>query len=119
MLAHEQLKRYHAAIRDLTRAVSIDPKLWRLTSTAPSLSRARHVSRGGRRRHAGSYPATRRAAPRHLLLRARANEGDKKFNAALDDLNKLIEAKPDLVDAYIERGIVSPRRAASTTPWAT
>ena len=44
--------------------------------------------------------------PALLLLRARAYAGDKKLNQALDDLNKVIEEKPEWVDAYIERGIV-------------
>ena len=58
--------------------------------------------------------------PDLLLLRARAYAGDKKLNPALDDLNKVIEEKPELVDAYIERGIVfTQARAASTTPSAT
>ena len=106
-LAHEQLKRYHAAIRDLTRAVSIDPKY-----VAAYQHRADAYLALGMYREAVAdatqvltlQPDT--PLPDILLLRARANEGDKKFNAALDDLNKVIEAKPDLVDAYIERGIV-------------
>ena len=56
--------------------------------------------------------------PDILLLRARANAGDKKFNAALDDLNKAIELKPDLVDAYIERGIVFTQARRLTMPSA-
>ena len=106
-LAHEQLKRNHAAIRDLTRAVSIDPKY-----VAAYQHRADAYLALGMYREAVA-DATQvltlqpdAPLPDILLLRARANEGDKKFNAALDDLNKVIEAKPDLVDAYIERGIV-------------
>jgi tetratricopeptide (TPR) repeat protein len=41
-----------------------------------------------------------------LLLRGRAYAGDKKFNTAVEDLSKAIELKPDLTDAYIERGDV-------------
>ena len=106
-MAHEQLKRHHAAIRDLTRAISINPKY-----VAAYQHRADAYLALGMYREAVA-DATQVLTlqpdvplPDILLLRARANEGDKKFNAALDDLNKAIEAKPDLVDAYIERGIV-------------
>ena len=106
-MAHEQLKRHHAAIRDLTRAISINPKY-----VAAYQHRADAYLALGMYREAAA-DATQVLTlqpdvplPDILLLRARANAGDKKFNAALDDLNKAIEAKPDLVDAYIERGIV-------------
>ena len=106
-MAHEQLKRHHAAIRDLTRAISINPKY-----VAAYQHRADAYLALDMYREAVA-DATQVLTlqpdvplPDILLLRARANEGDKKFNAALDDLNKAIEAKPDLVDAYIERGIV-------------
>jgi tetratricopeptide (TPR) repeat protein len=106
-MAHEQLKRHHAAIRDLTRAISINPKY-----VAAYRHRADAYFALGMYREAVA-DATQVLTlqpdvplPDVLLLRARANAGDKKFNTALDDLNKAIEAKPDLVDAYIERGIV-------------
>ena len=102
-----ELKRYHAAIRDLTRAISLNPKY-----VAAYQHRANAYLALGMYREAVA-DATQVLTlqpdvplPDMLLLRARANEGDKKFNAALDDLNKAIEVKPDLVDAYIERGIV-------------
>ena len=41
-----------------------------------------------------------------LLLRAKAYAADKKYNTAVEDLSKAIELKPDLADAYIERGEV-------------
>ena len=41
-----------------------------------------------------------------LLLRARAYAADKKYNTAVEDLSKAIALKPDLADAYIERGDV-------------
>jgi len=106
-LAHEQLKRYHAAIRDLTRAVSIDPKYVAAYQHRADAYLALDMYReavADATQVLTLQPDT--TLPDILLLRARANEGDKKFNAALDDLNKVIEAKPDLVDAYIERGIV-------------
>ena len=82
--------------------------MWRPTSTAPTLiSRSACIARPSADATAGARPSQPDVPhPDILLLRARANDGDKKLNAALDDLNKAIEAKPDLVDAYIERGIV-------------
>jgi tetratricopeptide (TPR) repeat protein len=106
-MAHSELKRYHAAVRDLSRAISINPKY-----VAAYQHRAAAYFALGMYREAAA-DATQVLTlqpdvplPDILLLRARANAGDKKFNAALDDLNKAIEAKPDLVDAYIERGVV-------------
>lgn len=106
--AHAQLKRYHAAVRDLSRAISINPKY-----TAAYQHRADAYLALGMYREAVA-DATQALTlqppdvpnPDLLLLRARANAGDKKLNPALDDLNKAIEAKPDLIDAYVERGIV-------------
>jgi tetratricopeptide (TPR) repeat protein len=105
--AHEELKRYHAAVRDLSRAISLNSKY-----TAAYRHRAEAYLALGMYREAVA-DATQvftlepdLSDPDLLLLRARANVGDKKFNAAVDDFNKVIEAKPDLVDAYIERGMV-------------
>ena len=105
--AHEQLKRYHAAVRDLTRAITLNPKY-----TAAYRHRADAYLELGMYREAVA-DATQvftlepdLSDPHLLLLRARANAGDKKLNPALDDLNKVIELKPDLGDAYIERGMV-------------
>ena len=105
--AHEQLKRYHAAVRDLTRAITLNPKY-----SAAYRHRAEAYLELGMYREAVA-DATQvftlepdLVDPDLLLLRARANAGDKKFNPALDDLNKVIELKPDLADAYIERGMV-------------
>src|SRR5262245_24846084 len=106
-MAHEELKRHHAAVRDLTRAIGLNPKY-----VAAYQHRANAYLALGMYREAAA-DATQVLTlqpdvplPDILLLRARANIGDKKFNAALDDLNKVLEAKPDLVDAYIERGTV-------------
>jgi tetratricopeptide (TPR) repeat protein len=106
-MAHAELKRYHAAIRDLSRAISLNSKY-----LAAYRHRADAYLALGMYREAVA-DATQALTlqpdvpdPDMLLLRARANIGDKKFNPALDDLNKVIEVKPDLVDAYIERGIV-------------
>jgi len=106
-MAHAELKRYHAAVRDLSRAITLNPKY-----AAAYDHRAEAYLGLGMYREAVA-DATQALTlqpdvpnPDLLLLRARANAGDKKFNPALDDLNKLIEDKPDLVDAYIERGMV-------------
>ena len=106
-MAHAELKRYHAAVRDLSRAISINPKY-----TAAYHHRADAYLGLGMYREAAA-DATQVLTlqpevtdPNLLLLRARAYAGDKKLNPALEDLNKAIEVKPDLVDAYIERGMV-------------
>ena len=106
-MAHAELKRYHAAVRDLSRAISINPKY-----TAAYHHRADAYLGLGMYREAAA-DATQVLTlqpevtdPDLLLLRARAYAGDKKLNPALEDLNKAIEVKPDLVDAYIERGMV-------------
>ncbi len=106
-MAHAELKRYHAAVRDLSRAIILNPKY-----AAAYDHRADAYLGLGMYREAVA-DATQALTlqpdvpnPDLLLLRARANAGDKKLNPALDDLNKVIEEKPDLVDAYIERGMV-------------
>jgi len=106
-MAHAELKRYHAAVRDLSRAISINPKY-----TAAYHHRADAYLGLGMYREAAA-DATQVLTlqpevtdPDLLLLRARAYAGDKKLNPALEDLNKAIEVNPDLVDAYIERGMV-------------
>ena len=106
-MAHAELKRYHAAVRDLSRAVSLNPKY-----VAAYRHRAHAYLALGLYREAVA-DATQVLSlepdvpnPDLLLLRARAHAGDKKLNFALDDLNKAIEGKPDLVDAYIERAVV-------------
>jgi len=105
--AHEDLKRYHAAVRDLTRAISLDPKY-----VAAYRHRANAYLALGKDREAVE-DATQvlklepdAPNPDILFVRARAYTGDKKLNFALDDLNKVIEEKPNLVDAYIERAEV-------------
>lgn len=105
--AHAMLKRYHAAVRDLGRAISINPKY-----VAAYHHRADAYLALGLYREAIA-DATQAIslepeAPNAdlLLLRGRAHAGDKKLNPALEDLNKAIELKPELVEAYVERGIV-------------
>ncbi len=105
--AHAELKRYHAAVRDLSRAIALNTKY-----VAAYRHRADAYFALGLYREAVAdatevltlEPDT--PNPELLLLRARAYAGDKKLNQALDDLNKVIEEKPELVDAYIERGTV-------------
>jgi tetratricopeptide (TPR) repeat protein len=106
-LAHNALKRYHAAIRDLTRAITLNPRY-----TAAYRHRADAYLALDMYREAVADATQVLSAegdtpdPDVLLLRARANSGDKKLNPALDDLNKVIELKPEMVDAYIARGDV-------------
>ena len=105
--AHAQLKRYHAAVRDLSRAISINPKY-----VAAYQHRAEAYFALGMYREAIAdatqvltlEPDT--PNPEILLLRGRAHANDKKLNPALEDFNKAIELKPELVDAYVERGTV-------------
>lgn len=105
--AHAELKRYHAAVRDLSRAISLDAKYM-----AAHQNRAEANLAIGKYREAAE-DATQvlesqgeQPAPELLLLRGRAYAGEKKFNPALEDLDRAIELKADLVDAYIERGMV-------------
>ena len=77
--------RHHPQHRNMWRPIAIAP-----TPISPSAT----VSRGRGRRHrkcSRSSPSSRN--PDLLLLRARAYAGDKKFNSASDDLNKVIEAE--------------------------
>ena len=105
--AHATLKRYHAAVRDLSRAIGINPKY-----VAAYQHRADAYFQLGMYREAIAdatqvvtlEPET--PNPEILLLRGRAYANDKKLNPALEDLNKAIELKPELVDAYVERGVV-------------
>jgi tetratricopeptide (TPR) repeat protein len=106
--AHEELKRYHAAVRDLTRAIMLNSKY-----ASAYHNRADAYLAIGMYKEAAD-DATQAIAllppdtpdPDLLLLRARAYSGDKKFNPAVEDLNKVIELMPDRVDAYVERGMV-------------
>jgi tetratricopeptide (TPR) repeat protein len=106
-MAHGELKRYHAAVRDLSRAIGLNPKY-----VAAYRHRADAYFALGMYREAVADATEvfnlqpELADPELLLLRARAYAGDKKLNQALDDLNKVIEQKPEWVDAYIERGNV-------------
>jgi tetratricopeptide (TPR) repeat protein len=104
---HAMLKRYHAAVRDLGRAISINPRY------VPAYQhRADAYLALGMYREAiddATQAITlepEKPQPEMLLLRGKAQAGEKKLNPALEDLNKAIELKPDLADAYVERGIV-------------
>jgi tetratricopeptide (TPR) repeat protein len=106
-MAHDELKRYHAAVRDLTRAINLNPKYASAYRHRADAYLALEMYREAIADATQVLTLLPDAAdPDMLLLRARANIGDKKFNAALDDLNKLLELKPDLVAAYVERGTV-------------
>lgn len=105
--AHAELKRYHAAVRDFSRAISLDAKYM-----AAYQNRAAAYLAIGKYREAAE-DATQvltaqgeQPSPEMLLLRGRAQLGEKKYNQALEDLNKAAELKPDLADAYLERGMV-------------
>jgi tetratricopeptide (TPR) repeat protein len=106
-MAHAELKRYHAAVRDLSRAISLNAKY-----VAAYRHRADAYFALGMYREAIADAtevftlAPELSDPNLLMLRGQAYVADKKLNQALDDFNKLIELKPDLVDAYIERGMV-------------
>ena len=106
-MAHAELKRYHAAVRDLSRAIGLNPRY-----VAAYRHRAdAYLALGMYREAVADATQVLTLEPDVpnsdiLFLRARAHTGDKKLNFALDDLNKVIEAKPDLVDAYIERAMV-------------
>lgn len=105
--AHAMLKRYHAAVRDLGRGISINPKY-----VAAYQHRAEAYLALGMYREAiddATQAITlepEKPQPEMLLLRGKAQAGEKKLNPALEDLNKALELNPDLVDAYVERGIV-------------
>jgi tetratricopeptide (TPR) repeat protein len=105
--AHSELKRYHAAVRDLTRAVTLNPKYAAAYDNRAQayLAIAMYKEASDDATQALTLEPDQPNADL-LLLRARAYAGDKKFNPALDALNKVIELKPDLADAFIERGIV-------------
>jgi tetratricopeptide (TPR) repeat protein len=106
--AHEELKRYHAAVRDLTRAITLNPKYAAAyhNRAVAYLAVDMYREAADDATQAINFLPPDTPDPDLLLLRARAYSGDKKFNQAVDDLNKVIELKPDLAEAYIERGMV-------------
>ena len=102
-----ELARYHAAVRDLTRAISLNPK---------------YPSAYGNRAQAsfaiGNYAAAAADAsqamelkpeppqPQLILLRAKAYAERNKFRDALTDFNRVLELDPNIVEAYVERGVL-------------
>jgi tetratricopeptide (TPR) repeat protein len=106
-MAHAALKRYHAAIRDLTRAISINPKYFAAYQHRAEayLKLDMYKEAIADATQAMTLEAEAQIAELYVL-RGRAYAGDKKLNTALEDLNKAIELKPELVAAYIERGMV-------------
>src|SRR5215831_13661092 len=105
--AHEALKRYHAAVRDLTRAVTLNPKYAAAYHNRADayLAIEMYKEAADDATQAINFQPPDTPDPDLLLLRARAYSGDKKFNQAVDDLNKVIELKPGVADAYVERGM--------------
>jgi tetratricopeptide (TPR) repeat protein len=111
--AHEELKRYHAAVRDLTRAITLNPKY-----AAAYHNRADAYLVIGMYKEAADdatqainlLPPTRRIRI-SFSLRARAYSGDKKYNQAVDDLNKA-----DRAQARSHRGLCRARHGVHPGP---
>ena len=104
---HEELQRYHAAVRDLTRAISLDQKYAAAYRNRAEANFA--IANYG----AAAEDATQALTlepdvqqPNLLLLRARAYAAENKFREAVADFDKALEFNPDLIEAYIERGIL-------------
>ena len=119
-MAHAELKRYHAAVRDLSRAISLNPKyVGGLSPPCPRISRSACTARRGPTRPKCSR-SNRRAEPRHsFLLGARPIPATKCSILALDDLNKVIETSPTWSMRISTRHRVRPRRGAPRTLSAT
>ena len=104
---HTELARYHAAVRDLTSAIGLDQKY-----------AAAYRNRAEANFAIGSYDAAAedatqaldlepdRPQPNLVLLRAEAYGAENKFREAIADFDKALELNPDLVEAYVERGVL-------------
>jgi len=104
---HAELARYHAAVRDLTRAISLDQKY------AAAYRNRAEANFAIANYDAAAVDATQALdlepgvpQPNLLLLRARAYAAENKFKEAIADFDKALELNPDLIDAYVERGVL-------------
>lgn len=105
--SHTELDRYHAAVRDLTRAIGLDPK-----------HAAAHRNRAEANFALENYDEAAEDAtqaltlepgkpqPNLLLLRAKAYARENKFREAIADFDAALEINADLIDAYVERGLL-------------
>ncbi len=104
---HEQLARYHAAVRDLTRAISLDQKYAAAYRNRAEANFA--IDNYGEAAEDATEALTLepdRQQPDLLLLRARAYAADNSFKEAIADFDAALELKPDLVEAFVERGVL-------------
>ncbi|MGH6734683.1 MAG: tetratricopeptide repeat protein [Methyloceanibacter sp.] len=104
---HTELERYHAAVRDLSRAISLDQRY-----------AAAYRNRAEANFAIANYAAAAADAtlaldlepdvpqPNLVLLRARAYAAENKLREAIADFDTALELNPDLIDAYVERGIL-------------
>jgi len=105
--SHTELARYHAAVRDLTRAIGLDPK-----------HAAAHRNRAEANFALENYGEAAEDAtqaldlepgkqqPNLLLLRAKAYARENKFREAIADFDAALELNADLIEAYVERGLL-------------
>jgi len=102
-----ELARNHAAVRDLTRAISLNPKYGEAYR-----NRAEANFTIGNYRNAAAdvtqaivlEPEPQR--PKLILLRAKANARLNDFRQALADFNKVLELDANIVEGYVERGVL-------------
>ncbi len=104
---HTQLQRNHAALRDLSRAIRLDQKY-----AAAYRNRATANFTLGNFKDAAD-DATQalnleldRPQPDFVLLRAKSYAGINKFREAIADFDRSLELNPELVEAYVERGVL-------------
>jgi len=104
---HEQLARYHAAVRDLTRAIGLDQKY------AAAYRNRAEANFAIDNFAAAAEDATQALdlepdvpQPKLLLLRAEAYAAENRFKEAIADFDTALELNPELVEAYVERGML-------------
>ena len=104
---HAELARNHAAVRDLTRAISLDQKYaaaYRNRAEANFAIANYGAAAGDATQALKLEPKVPR--PNLLLLRARAYAAENKFKEAIADFDTALELNSDLIDAYVERGVL-------------